>query len=83
MEKYAALVDYLVHAAEEAAKLTDNTWDDVTANLVRSIFNKFFDCPHPVVPVMQASPEMKALPVWVMPLVFALIEALSKIDWKK
>lgn len=85
MEKYACLIDHLVHAAEEAAKLTNNQWDDVAAKAARTLFEKFFDCPHTdeVVVKMQARPEVGAIPAWVLPLVLSLIEALSKIDWKK
>lgn len=90
LAKYASLICKVCEVLEEAAKLTDNVWDDIAAKVIHDTLDKFFNVVHAEPQKMHAVPvfgaeEAKALPAWILPflpvvaqLVQTLIEQLVK-----
>ena len=91
MDKYKDLIDKLLAAVEETAKLTSNTWDDVAAAAARTVFERIF-----VRPLVGAVSESElvhhemgsaavgaVLPSWALPLLIELATQLLKLLNKK
>ena len=87
MDEYRALIDRLLAAFEEAAKLTNNRWDDLAASACRAVFERLLLRPqvsgaenevayHEVGQVVGAT---SGLPFWLVPLMAELATQLLRL----
>ena len=87
MDEYRVLIDRLLAAFEEAAKLTGNRWDDLAASACRAVFERLLLRPQvsgaeneaAYHEVGQAVNAVSGLPPWLVPLMADLATHLLRL----
>lgn len=88
MDEYRTLIDRLLGAFEEAAKLTNNRWDDLAASACRAVFERLLVRPQVAGAESETAHHEAAtfavgatsgMPLWLVPLVAEVAAQLLRL----